>query len=108
MFVWKHPNLRVRLVQGNTLTTTVIINEIYPYFKEVFLTGATSKLGRSISLYLCRKRVRVLVCSINIIVLLHSVWLWLKMGVLIMCRLSALIILKILLNFAHRRDFVVL
>jgi hypothetical protein len=29
--------------------------------KEVFLTGATSKLGRAIALYLCRKKTSVLV-----------------------------------------------
>ncbi|KAE8698342.1 Detected protein of unknown function [Hibiscus syriacus] len=31
--------------------------------KEVFLTGATSKLGRAIALYLCRNRVRVLMLT---------------------------------------------
>lgn len=63
LFVHKHPNLRVRVVHGNTLTAAVIINEIHPDVKEVFLTGATSKLGRAIALYLCRKRVRVLMLS---------------------------------------------
>ena len=85
MFFQNHPNLRVWVAHGNTLTTIVIINEIHPDVKEVFLTGATSKLGLAISFYLCRKRVHVLVCSRNIIVLLHSVWIWLKMGVLLMC-----------------------
>jgi nucleoside-diphosphate-sugar epimerase len=31
--------------------------------REVFLTGATSKLGRAITLYLCRKKIRVLVSA---------------------------------------------
>lgn len=57
----KHPNLKVRVVHGNTLTAAVILNEIPEEVKEVFLSGATSKLGRAIALYLCRKRVRVLV-----------------------------------------------
>lgn len=57
----KHPNLRVRVVHGNTLTAAVILNEIPSNVKEVFLTGATSKLGRAIALYLCRKKIRVLV-----------------------------------------------
>ncbi|KAF5956683.1 hypothetical protein HYC85_003908 [Camellia sinensis] len=60
LFVNKHPNLRVRVVHGNTLTAAVILNEISEDVKEVFLTGATSKLGRAIALYLCRRRVRVL------------------------------------------------
>lgn len=61
LFVDKHPNLRVRVVHGNTLTAAVIIDEIPKDVEEVFLTGATSKLGRAIALYLCQKKVKVLV-----------------------------------------------
>lgn len=61
LFVEKHPDLKVRVVHGNTLTAAVILNEIPKDVEEVFLTGATSKLGRAIALYLCRRRVRVLV-----------------------------------------------
>ena len=63
LFVAKHPGLRVRVVHGNTLTAAVILREIPEGTAEVFLTGATSKLGRAIALYLCRKRVRVMVCK---------------------------------------------
>lgn len=63
LFVDKHPNLKVRVVHGNTCTAAVILNELPKDVKEVFLTGATSKLGRAIALYLCRKRVRVLVIA---------------------------------------------
>ncbi|OVA15729.1 Fatty acid hydroxylase [Macleaya cordata] len=63
LFVKKHPNLRVRVCHGNTLTAAVIINEIPKDVKEVFLTGATSKLGRAIALYLCRRSVRVLMLT---------------------------------------------
>lgn len=61
LFVDKHPDLKVRVVHGNTLTAAVILNEIPKDVEEVFLTGATSKLGRAIALYLCRRRVKVLV-----------------------------------------------
>ena len=61
LFVMKHPNLNIRVCHGNTLTAAVIIKEIPDHVTEVFLTGATSKLGRAIALYLCRKGVRVLV-----------------------------------------------
>lgn len=57
----KHPNLRVRVVHGNTLTAAVILNEIPKDVDEVFLTGATSKLGRAIALYLAQRKVNVLV-----------------------------------------------
>ncbi|KZV29589.1 protein ECERIFERUM 3 [Dorcoceras hygrometricum] len=63
LFVDKHPDLKVRVVHGNTLTAAVIINEIPEDVTEVFLTGATSKLGRAIALYLCRKGIRVLMLT---------------------------------------------
>lgn len=64
LFVNKHPNLKVRVVHGNTLTAAVILNDLPKDVDEVFLTGATSKLGRAIALYLCRRRVRVLVSPV--------------------------------------------
>ncbi|CAN4115316.1 unnamed protein product [Withania somnifera] len=63
LFVNKHPSLRVRVVHGNTLTAAVILNEIPNHITEVFLTGATSKLGRAIALYLCARQVRVLMLT---------------------------------------------
>ncbi|KAL3532934.1 hypothetical protein ACH5RR_006455 [Cinchona calisaya] len=65
LFVNKHPNLKVRVVHGNTLTAAAILNEIPKDITEVFLTGATSKLGRAIALYLCRKKVRVLMLTLS-------------------------------------------
>ena len=64
MFVANDPGLRVRVVHGNTLTAAVILREIPEGTAEVFLTGATSKLGRAIALYLCRRKVRVMVGSL--------------------------------------------
>ena len=61
LFVDKHPNLRVRVVHGNMFTVAVILNEIPQGVKEAFLKGATSRLGRAIALYLCQKKVKVLV-----------------------------------------------
>ncbi|KAG8069983.1 hypothetical protein GUJ93_ZPchr0006g44329 [Zizania palustris] len=61
LFVNKYPDLRVRVVHRNTLTAAVILNEIPCNANDVFLTGATSKLGRAIALYLYRKKIRVLV-----------------------------------------------
>ncbi|GLU10331.1 hypothetical protein SLE2022_271460 [Rubroshorea leprosula] len=65
LFVNKHPELKVHVVHGNTLTAAVILNDIPKDVKEVFLTGATSKLGRAIALYLCRRRVRVLMLTLS-------------------------------------------
>ncbi|CAI9761050.1 unnamed protein product [Fraxinus pennsylvanica] len=65
LFVDKHPNLKVRVVHGNTLTAAAILHEIPEDVTEVFLTGATSKLGRAIALFLCRKNVRVLMLTLS-------------------------------------------
>ncbi|KAL8461281.1 hypothetical protein ACS0TY_032669 [Phlomoides rotata] len=65
LFVNKHPDLNVRVVHGNTLTAAVILNDIPETVTQVFLTGATSKLGRAIALYLCRKKVRVLMLTMS-------------------------------------------
>jgi sterol desaturase/sphingolipid hydroxylase (fatty acid hydroxylase superfamily) len=59
LFVDKHPNLNVRVVHGNTLTAAAILQKIPDDVREIFLTGATSKLGRAIALYLSAKGVRV-------------------------------------------------
>jgi len=58
-FVKDMPDLKLSVVHGNTLTAACIIHELPEGTKEVFLTGATSKLGRALSLYLCRKDVVV-------------------------------------------------
>ncbi|XP_008804902.2 very-long-chain aldehyde decarbonylase GL1-1-like [Phoenix dactylifera] len=65
LFVSNHRDLKVRVVHGNTLTAAVILNEIPKDAKEIFLTGATSKLGRAIALYLCRKKIRVLMLTLS-------------------------------------------
>ncbi|XP_030456443.1 very-long-chain aldehyde decarbonylase CER3 [Syzygium oleosum] len=65
LFVNKHQDLKVCVVHGNTLTAAVILNDVPKDVTEVFLTGATSKLGRAIALYLCRRRVRVLMLTLS-------------------------------------------
>ncbi|KAI5072761.1 hypothetical protein GOP47_0013122 [Adiantum capillus-veneris] len=63
LFVKKLKNLKVRVCHGNTLTTAVILHELPENVSEVFLTGSTSKIGKAIALYLCRKHVRVLMLT---------------------------------------------
>jgi hypothetical protein len=65
-FVQKHEkNLKnTKVVHGNTLTAAAIIDKIPKDVKEIFLTGATSKLGRAIALYMAtKKNCRVLMCT---------------------------------------------
>ncbi|EFJ36684.1 hypothetical protein SELMODRAFT_164680 [Selaginella moellendorffii] len=63
LFVKKHPNLKVRVVHGNTLTAALVLRELPAETSEVFLTGSTSKIGRAIALYLCRRNVRIMMLT---------------------------------------------
>jgi hypothetical protein len=59
LFVDASPALRVRVVHGNTLTAAAILRKIPAATRSVFLTGATSKLGRAVALYLSARGVAV-------------------------------------------------
>lgn len=59
LFTREMPDLRVRVVHGNTLTAAAILKKLPEGVQEVFMTGATSKLGRAIALYLAERNVRV-------------------------------------------------
>ena len=59
LFVDSAPQLRVRVVHGNTLTAAAILRKLPPSCRKVFLTGATSKLGRAVALYLSERGVVV-------------------------------------------------
>jgi len=59
LFVKKHPELRMRVVHGNTLTAAAVLQKIPSSARKAFVLGATSKLGRAISLYLAKKGVKV-------------------------------------------------
>lgn len=48
--------LKVRVVHGNTLTAAAVLQKISSDVETVFVTGATSKLGRAISLHLAETR----------------------------------------------------
>ncbi|KAG9142481.1 hypothetical protein Leryth_026191 [Lithospermum erythrorhizon] len=65
LFTNKHPDLKVRVVHGNTMTAGVILNALPRDVDEVFLTGATSKLGRAIALYLANRKIRVLMLTLS-------------------------------------------
>jgi hypothetical protein len=59
LFVDSAPGLRVRVVHGNTLTAAAVLRKIPAATRRVFLTGATSKLGRACALYLSARGVEV-------------------------------------------------
>ncbi|CAJ1967416.1 unnamed protein product [Cylindrotheca closterium] len=66
LFVDNNPDLTTRVVHGNTLTAAAILKKIPPNVEEVFVTGATSKLGRAISLYLAERGVKVTMLTASV------------------------------------------
>eukprot|EP00241_Pyramimonas_parkeae_P017406 CAMPEP_0114286796 /NCGR_PEP_ID=MMETSP0059-20121206/5942_1 /TAXON_ID=36894 /ORGANISM="Pyramimonas parkeae, Strain CCMP726" /LENGTH=621 /DNA_ID=CAMNT_0001407847 /DNA_START=149 /DNA_END=2014 /DNA_ORIENTATION=+ len=59
IFVEEMPDIKPRIVHGNTLTTAVVLRTLPAELPEVFLTGATSKIGKAVALYLAAKGVKV-------------------------------------------------
>mmetsp|Transcript_28759 Transcript_28759/g.72893 ORF Transcript_28759/g.72893 Transcript_28759/m.72893 type:complete len:697 (-) Transcript_28759:4-2094(-) len=58
LFVQNNPHLKMRVVHGNTLTAAAVLRKIPADTKSVFILGATSKLGRAISLYLAVRGIK--------------------------------------------------
>lgn len=56
----RNPELRIRVVTGNTLTAAVIIKRLPRHVQEVFLVGS-SEVSRAVALHLSTRGVRVLV-----------------------------------------------
>ncbi|KAJ7533238.1 hypothetical protein O6H91_13G039100 [Diphasiastrum complanatum] len=63
LFVNKHKDLRIRIINGNTLTAAVILNKLPTDLKQIFLTGAMSHIGRAIAIYLCQRGVQVMMLT---------------------------------------------
>eukprot|EP00457_Paulinella_chromatophora_P001947 gb/GEZN01001950.1/.p1 GENE.gb/GEZN01001950.1/~~gb/GEZN01001950.1/.p1 ORF type:complete len:758 (+),score=48.66 gb/GEZN01001950.1/:221-2494(+) len=63
LFTKRNPNLSLRLVHGNTLTAAAVLAKIPNYTKTAFCCGATSKLGRAISIYMALRGVRMLLLT---------------------------------------------
>lgn len=59
LYVQRHPNLKIRVVDGTALAVGVVLNNIPQGTKEVVLRGHLSKAGRALALALCLKGVKV-------------------------------------------------
>jgi len=65
LFVKNNPHLKVRVVHGNTLTAAAVLQKIPEGTKSTFILGATSKLGRAISLYLAVRGVKCTLLTLS-------------------------------------------
>ncbi|XP_024524953.1 protein ECERIFERUM 1 [Selaginella moellendorffii] len=56
LFLKNHPDLSIKVVDGSTLTSAIVLDKLPKDASEVFLVGAEHKVGRAIANYLCRHR----------------------------------------------------
>ncbi|KAL0374193.1 UNVERIFIED_CONTAM: Very-long-chain aldehyde decarbonylase CER1 [Sesamum radiatum] len=59
LFLRKHPELKVKLVDGSGLAVAVVLNSIPQGTKQVLLRGKLSKVSNSIALALCKRGIQV-------------------------------------------------
>ncbi|KAK6283189.1 hypothetical protein POUND7_017014 [Theobroma cacao] len=59
LYIQRHPQLRIKLVDGSSLAAAVVVNSIPKETTQVLLTGRISKVGYAIALALCQKGVQV-------------------------------------------------
>ncbi|KAL5731969.1 aldehyde oxygenase (deformylating) [Ranunculus cassubicifolius] len=59
LYIQRHPNLKVRLVDGSSLATVFVLNTIPQGTKQVLLIGNLSKVAYAIAKELCKKSVKV-------------------------------------------------
>ncbi|CAN8253517.1 unnamed protein product [Cochlearia groenlandica] len=63
VYINKHPELKVRVVDGSRLTAAVVINSVPKSTTKVVITGNLTKLAYTIASALCQKRIQVLTLS---------------------------------------------
>ncbi|KAF6168832.1 hypothetical protein GIB67_042139 [Kingdonia uniflora] len=61
LYIQKHPNLKIRIVDGSTLAVAVVLNSIPQGTQEVLLRGKPSKVVCAIIEALCHKGIQVAV-----------------------------------------------
>ncbi|KAH7863576.1 hypothetical protein Vadar_019357 [Vaccinium darrowii] len=59
MYVRRHPELRVKVVDGSSLAVAVVLNSIPEGTTQVLLTSSSSKVASSLALTLCQRGIQV-------------------------------------------------
>ncbi|KAH7653946.1 aldehyde decarbonylase protein [Dioscorea alata] len=63
LYLRKHPNLNLRIVDGSSLAAAVVLKSIPSGTKQVLLVGTLSKIGCAITTELCKKGIQVSLTS---------------------------------------------
>ncbi|KAF8110634.1 hypothetical protein N665_0081s0064 [Sinapis alba] len=61
MYVRKHPNLKIRIVDGSSLATQVVVHSIPVGTREILFRGQITKVARAIVTSLCQNGIKVMV-----------------------------------------------
>ncbi|XP_023640614.1 protein CER1-like 2 isoform X2 [Capsella rubella] len=61
MYVRKHPKLKIKIVDGNSLAAKVVLHSIPVGTKEVLFRGQITKVARAIVFSLCQNAIKVMV-----------------------------------------------
>ena len=60
LYVHKHPQLKVKLVDGSSLAVAVLLNSIPKGTTQVLLRGNLTKVAYAVAFALCQKGIQVL------------------------------------------------
>ncbi|KAL0410802.1 UNVERIFIED_CONTAM: Very-long-chain aldehyde decarbonylase GL1-5, partial [Sesamum latifolium] len=63
LFLRKHPDLKVKMVDGSSLAVAVVLNSIPQGTKQLLLRAKLSKVSNSIALALCKRGIQVYTTS---------------------------------------------
>lgn len=65
LFIRRHPQLKVKLVDGSSLAVAIVLNSIPKGTTQVAIKGHLSKVSNSIAIALCRRGVQVSAITIE-------------------------------------------
>lgn len=72
LFLRRHPQLRVKVVDGSSLAVAVVLNSIPKGTTQVVLRGNLSKVAYSVALALCQGGIQVSLSTINTLLLVFK------------------------------------
>lgn len=61
LFIRRHPQLKVKLVDGSSLAVAVVLNSIPKGTTQVSVRGNLSKVSSSVAIVLCQRGIQVLI-----------------------------------------------